>query len=120
MKIVDSKTGGEKATIVNGEVVKMVHTTYHKATDAHFELTTSFDFTGVSIEERTRLAAECLLIRWRTAFKGSEKVDASQDNVTVKVSEMLSKGRRKLSKAEKVRKLDLSKEDLLALLAEKE
>jgi len=117
---VETKTGGEKATIVKGDVVIMQHTTLHKATDTNYAMTTTFDFAGVSRDDILKCAAEMLLIRWRTAFKNSEAVDESSDNQTVKVVEMLAKGRKKLSKTEKVKKLGLSVEDLKKLLAEAE
>lgn len=118
MRKVETKTGGEKATVVNGLVVKMQHTTYHKASDSHFAMTTSFDFADVSEEDIRKMAAEMLLIRWRTAFKNSEKVDEKADGETVKVAEMLKKSRSKLTLAEKVKRLGVSKEELLALLGE--
>ena len=120
MKLVDSKTGGEKSTVVAGDIVTMQHTTYHKASDSHYGLTTTFDFADVDRDSIVKLAAECLLIRWRTAFKNAEKVSDADDNQRVKVAEMLAKGRRKLTLAQKVQKLGASREELLALLAETE
>jgi len=120
MRKVDSKTGGEKATTLSGSVVTMQHTTFHKASDASYAMTTSFDFTGVPQEAIIKAAAEMLLIRWRTAFKNAEKLDETADNQTVNVLEMLSKGRKKLSSKEKLERTGLSKEEILALLAESE
>lgn len=118
MREVDTKTGGAKATNVNGDVVTMRHTTLHKASGKHFELTTIFDFNKVSSPERTRLAAEMLLIRWRTAFKNAETVGEESDNEIVQVSEMLSRTRQKLSPREKLDRLGMSRDEILALLDE--
>ena len=120
MRKVDSKTGGTKATTVNGSVVVMQHTTYHKATDASYAMTTTFDFQDVSADDIIKAAAEMYLIRWRTAFKNAEKLDETADGQTVKVAELIAKGRKKLSPAERLARTGLSKEDILALLTETE
>ena len=118
LRKVDSKTGGEKATVLSGSVVTMKHTTYHKATDASYAMTTAFDFAGVPQEAIIKAAAEMLLIRWRTAFKNAEALDESADGQTVSVKDMLAKGRKKLSAAEKLDRTGLSRAEILALLSE--
>lgn len=116
MREVETKTGGAKATIVNGDVVSMRHTTLHKASGKHFELSTTFDFTGVSEGRKQKLAAEMLLIRWRSAFKNAEKVDESADNEIVMVADMLAKGRAKLTPKQRLERLGLSRDEILSLL----
>lgn len=120
MKIVDSKTGGEKTTVVNGDVVTMQHTTFNRATDSHYAMTTSFDFAGVSRDAILKLAAETLVIRWRTAFKTADDITDFEDGETIEVAAMLAKGRQKVSRVQKAQKLGLSREELLALLAKSE
>lgn len=122
MREVENKTAGAKSTTVDptGDVVTMRHTTLHKASGKHYELTTVFDFTGVSEESRTRMAAEMLLIRWRSAFKNAEAVTDAEDNQRIMVAAMLSKSRKKLSSKEKLARLGLSKDEILALLEQDE
>jgi hypothetical protein len=101
MKEVNGKTAGEKSTVVAGNLVRCVHTTLHKATDVNWQLTTTFDFEGVSQENILKLASETLVIRWRHAFKNAKEVDETADNQIVLVNKMLRGSRPRMSKAER-------------------
>jgi hypothetical protein len=129
MKIV-GKTGGEKATIVTaltveagsdtGSRVVMDHVTLHKATDVSYQLRTTFDFAGVKYEDILKLASETLVIRWRTAFKGADKVDDEADHQTVSVAKMLKGNKPRMSKQAKVAKVlaDMTPEEKRAFILE--
>lgn len=123
MKKVSAKAG-ERSLEVNGDVVKVVHTTLHKASNQHYVLTTSFDYTGINRETLLRIATETLLIRWRTAFKGAETVDETADNQVVNVQKMLKGSRPRMSKADRATKVlaDMSVDEkrLVALQLAKE
>lgn len=119
MKEVKGKTNGTKSTVVQGNKVTCQHVTLHKATDTHWQLTTTFDFEGVSQDTILKLASETLVIRWRTAFKGADKVDETADNQVMSVAKMLKGSKPRMSKGEKMAKLlaDMSPEEKKALLA---
>lgn len=122
------KTGGEKATIVTADFgteqpggrVVMDHVTLHKATDVSYQLRTTFDFEGVNYSDILKLASETLVIRWRTAFKGADKVDDAADNQTVSVKKMLTGSKPRMSKQDKVAKVlaDMTAEEKRAFIEE--
>jgi hypothetical protein len=120
LKVVDPKKGGEKAVIVKDNIVVMDHVTLHKATDVHYQLRTTFDFEGVAHSDILKLASETLVIRWRTAFKGAEKVDDAADNQIVKVKDMLKGSKPRMSKQDKVAKVlaDMTPEEKRAFILE--
>lgn len=121
MKKVDKKFGGDKSTVVQGDNVVCEHVTLHKATDTYWQLHTTFDFTGVSRETILKLAAETLVIRWRTAFKNADKIDEeSADNQVVSVVKMLKGSKPRMSKADRAAKTlaDMSDAEKIAFIRE--
>jgi hypothetical protein len=130
MKQIDPNKGGEKATIVTagllvddqdvGSRVVMDHVTLHKATDVSYQLRTTFDFEGVRYSDILKLASETLVIRWRTAFKGADKVDDAADNQVVSVLKMLKGSKPRMSKQQQVAKVlaDMSPEEKRAFIEE--
>lgn len=135
MKIVSKKTGGNKAAIVtarelsitqsgvmfdSGSRVVMDHVTLHKATDEHYQLRTTFDFTDVDYKDVLRLAAETLVIRWRGAFKNADKVDETADNQIVNVKKQLRGAKPRMSREDKLTRIfaEMTKEEKAALLAQ--
>ena len=92
----------ERKCSVDGTLVKFQHATFNKKTNRTYILTTDFDFTGVPHKTVERLAAETLLIRWRTAFKNAEKVDDSANGTVVKVTDMLKGRKPRMSREQRV------------------
>ena len=65
-----------------------------------------------------QLAAETLVIRWRTAFKNADKIDEGADNQVIEVKD-LRFGKIRFTRVQKAEKQfqDLTVEDKKALLA---
>ena len=119
MRIVKKTDTFERTATVQDNKVKFCHTTLHKASDNTYALTTTFDFTGASQQDILRLAAETLLIRWRTTFKNADKVDDSADNTTVNVVKMLSGSKPKMTSEQRREKMisEMTTEEKIALIA---
>ena len=118
MYVVRNSSDGPKARIVQDNKVVCKHTTLHKATGKFYNLTTTFDFTDVSMARVLQLAAETLVIRWRTAFKNADKIDEGADNQVIEVKD-LRFGKIRFTRVQKAEKQfqDLTVEDKKALLA---
>src|SRR6185295_7622373 len=103
MRYVKNSSDGEKARIVQGNTVLCKHTTLHKASGKYLNLMTSFDFEGVNQDRILKLAAETLLIRWRTAFKDADTIDEGADNQVIEVKSQKF-GKIRFTKAQKAAK----------------
>lgn len=121
MKAIGKKDSYERKASVEGSFVRFQHLTLHAASNTHYLLNTTFNFTDVPTSVLLRLAGENRLIAWRTAFKNADKVDDTADNQTVDVAKWLSKARApRMSAGEAIVNLagKLTKEQLAKAIAE--
>ena len=122
--IMDIITGDDKGRKSVGHVeeniVAVHHVTLNKSTNARYQCTWVFDYTGVTRDELEIIASRGLVIKYRNPFKTcSPKVLEGLDNQTFMVREILDKTPARIDPVTKTRNmlLGLSKEDRKALLA---
>lgn len=120
MKIVHEGESVTRTAKVDGNTVRFQHVTLHRPSKRKYLLNTAFDFTGVAQPAILRLAAEALLIRWRTAFKIAKTVSDVDDNKVVSVSRMLTDRKPRKDVTTRVAELagKMTKEQLLKAMAE--
>ena len=106
MKIVKQGEKAERAVLVHGDLVRRVHVTLNKPTQAEYQLDWSFDFSDVSREELMTIASRAILIAMRPEFKGAKASELPAWEVkTFSVRDYLDSERAKVDDVEKARRM---------------